>query len=618
MRKCRTGILLGFLLVLVAWACADDALSPGWLRARALTRDFRLDPTVALTDSDLIVGWPDTTEVRRISGRYEHSGRVIVVNRGTLILDSADFTLRGDIYVMNNGRLVVRKGQLLILQGFAYQYGGQVSGAGRIEFDSARVSYGGQSWGPALLDSALLAVCGCTLRLGFTTVAMLGQSRADYSGSDFSSEFVVFDSSRLSINRSDTALIWLGFPRGSVVDTRLPGADTVIRHWEFRSGLPGVRGVGYSVTLDTVTGVMWGSFPMKGCSATIRDSRMRSTGVMIPGPDSTYLSGLVNNQQHADYTLPIADRLYRLVNTYLQTWNLYPSDSARFVLESSVFGEMLAMNARTATISNSICDGSGGYIGSEGTAQLIFLLSMIETQVISRDRSVMVGAASTIRFGSVNATDASVMLLMFCQSEFTPRALDTGVVYLSDYTIPVGASVESEFPITGTADLRPGPESPLRFGRYRMSFAAADSPAVFHPIGTTHTAPVFDDTLETWSTHGLEPGVYILKMTLSNSAGDSIEPTKGVYLGYAGLLGHTAESKVPDFELFPNPAQAGAVRLQTNHPGRVCVLDMSGRILKSAICSLKSEMVLSLPSGVYVVRLQAGGRAVSRKLVVGK
>jgi hypothetical protein len=51
---------------------------------------------------------------------------------------------------------------------------------------------------------------------------------------------------------------------------------------------------------------------------------------------------------------------------------------------------------------------------------------------------------------------------------------------------------------------------------------------------------VTSDTLETWDTHGLLPGTYILKMTLSNSLGDSIEPTKGIYLGYAGLAGGPA------------------------------------------------------------------------------
>jgi hypothetical protein len=384
-------------------------------------------------------------------------------------------------------------------------------------------------------DTAEFKVSACTLRQGFTTVSQLGQAQVDYAGSDFASEYVVFDSSELHLTGCDTALIWLGFPSGSVADITLPDADTTLVHWEIHDGSPGVSGIGYSVTLDTMTGVLWGSFPQAGCSVTVRDSRLRTTGLLIPGPDSVYMSGLVNNQQHWDYTLPLGDRQFRLVNTYLGTWNLYPVDSARFVLESSVFGEMLAMGAHKAVIQNSICDGSGGYIGAEGTSQLFFVLSMIETQVVSRDRSIIVGAASTVRFGKVNATDASAMLLMFCNCEFDPQPLDTSVVYLCDYSVPWWASVDTVFPVTGTANIQPGPYNPLEFGSYRLSYASVDSQTAWHPIGGVHSQPVHDDTLESWNTYGLLPGTYILKMTLKNSYGDSIEPTKAVNLLYVGV-----------------------------------------------------------------------------------
>jgi hypothetical protein len=162
---------------------------------------------------------------------------------------------------------------------------------------------------------------------------------------------------------------------------------------------------------------------------------------------------------------------------------------------------------------------------------------MLETQVVSRDRSLVIGAASTVRFGSVNATDASAMLLMFCSSEFDPRPYDTSVVYLCDHAVPVWASVDTVLPIVGTADILAGPENPLEFGSYRFSYASADSQTNWHPIGVTHPEPAYDDTMETWDTHGLTPGTYILKMTMKNSYGDSIEPTKGVNLGYAGVGG---------------------------------------------------------------------------------
>jgi hypothetical protein len=323
----------------------------------------------------------------------------------------------------------------------------------------------------------------------------------------------------------------------------------------------------------------------------------------------------VNNQQHADYTLPLADRQFRLVNAYLGTWNLYPVDSSRFVLESSVFGEMLAMGALKAVIQNSICDGTGGYIGAEGSSQLFFILSMIQTQIVSRDRSLVVGAASTVRFGPVNATDASTMLLMFCSSEFDPRPLDTSVVYLCDYSVPSWASVETVFPITGTADIQPGPENPVRFASYRFSYASADSQTIWHPIGLAHTTPKHGDSLEAWNTHGLTPGHYVLKMTLTNSYGDSIEPTKGVNLGYAGV----AEGRqFPANSSQPLPT---VVR-------RVLFLPPSQFTLHSSLFSLSGQEVIDLKPGandlsglapgVYFVHLVAPGAQATRKLVLTK
>lgn len=624
------------VLTMIAAAVAADGLTPGWARARAAERQMRpcrLDVPAARPDTDIVVGFPDSNEVRVISGTYSHQGRIIVLNNGTLVLDSADFTLRGDIFVYSHGTLRVRKGRLTVPQEFAYQYGAQVSNDGRFELDTCQARYGGSSWGVAVTDSAAFAVKACTLRYGFTTVSLIGHAQVDYSGSDFSSEYVVFDSCQLRVSHSDTALVWLGFPAGSVVDITLPGADTTLMHWEIHDGLPGVSGIGYAVTLDTTTGVLWGSFPQPGCSVTIRDSRMRTTGLLIPGPDSVHMSGLVNNQQHPDYTLPLADRQFRLVNTYLGTWNLYPVDSSRFVLESSVFGEMLAMGALKAVIQNAICDGSGGYIGAEGSSQLFFILSMIETQVVSRDRSLVVGAASTVRFGSVNATDASTMLLMFCSSEFDPRPLDTSVVYLCDYAIPYWGTVDTVFPITGTADIQPGPQNPLEFGSYRFSYASVDSQTTWHPIGVAHSAPVHNDTLETWDTHGLTPGPYILKMTLTNSYGDSIEPTKGVNLGYAGIaaepvgLPQETELTAPA----PNPARGPAgLSYSLPRPGRatLAVYDIEGglvRVLADGVRPAGQYRVvwnrldrngMRASAGVYVIRLATPEAQATRKLVL--
>ncbi len=604
------------MLLLAAGLTAPAAdLNPGWARARSAAHLSReLGPLPADADSDIIVGDPDPNEVKVITGRYVHSGRIIIVNNGRLILDSADFTLRGDAWVYNHGTLLVRRGRFTIAQTFAYQYSAAAVQGGTIEFDSTAVEYGGFSSGVAVADSARFSVEACTLRQGFCTVSLMGRGRVDYRGSDFQSEYVVFDSCRVGLRTSHTALIWLGFPELSCADLSLPSGDTLVRHWEIHPGSPGVTGISYSVTLDSVTDMMWGTFPMRGCSVTIRDSRLRTTGVMVQGSDSVRLTGVMNNQHYSDYRLGLADRAFRLVNTDLATWNLYPMDSVRFYLESSVFGEMLAMGAARATITNAICDGSGGYIGAEGTSQLLFVSSMVNSQVVSRDRSVIAGALSTIHYGSVRATDGSALVLMFCSSEYDPRPLDTAIVYVANFSIPDGSVPESFVPVIGTADIRPGPYNPLTFGRYRFDYAVADSPVTWHPFGRTRTEPVADDTLELWDTHGLAPGTYLLRITLSNSQGDSLDPSRAVHLVIAGLSspGTVLPAALPGPT--PNPFRGRTVfrAPPASGPVAVSVFDASGRRVRALAGTAavtwdgRTDAGTPAPAGVYSCRVTIG------------
>jgi hypothetical protein len=592
---------------------ATSPLPPGFARA-GFARGHQAPP-VAFTDSDLVVGYPDTAEVRVITGRFEHSGNIVVLNHGTLLLDHADVLLRGDIYVYNSGTFRAAGGHLTVDQQFAYQHVAAVTGAGRFEFDSASVDFNGWSWSLLVADSAAFSVRASALRNGFATIAPVHHSSVEYSHSDFSSEFVIFDSCRIAVSNCDTTLVWLHFPDGSTADLTLAEPDTTILHWELNGSTPGVTGIRYSVTLDTVRSVLWGCFPLAGSQVTFRDSRLRTTGLIIPDGDSLAISGLLNNQHHDDYRLPLADRDYRLVNTDLSTWNLYPGGALNLTVTSSVFGELLAADSCRVTIQSSICDGSGGYLGAEKQSTLLFLGCLVTSQVVSRDRALAVGGLSTVLYGPVTATDASTMLLLYCVTERTPVARDTSLLYLCDYAVPDGASVDDSILIAGTADIRPGPQNPVRFASYRLSFASVDSPGVWRPVGAVHPAPVVGDTLDVWDTRGLVPGTYFLRLTLTNSVGDSIEPVKGVFLGVAGIAEDgPARLPAPGLCVAPNPAR-GPVTVRLNAPTRIGVFDPLGRLVR-AIPARPSPFALDLPPGLYFLHPDAPGAAAARVVVV--
>jgi len=627
------------LILSSAFASASPlALTPGWARAKFLYDHAHASKPVtshqllvtAVPDSDIIVGFPDSNEVRTISGSYTHRGRIIVVNNGTLILDHATFTLVGNIYVLDHGKMRVQGGSLAFQQSYAYEYGAAAYQSGEFSLDSATVTSSKQSWSMGAADSAQYNVRNSTLRNGFNTVGLIGRPRVTYLRSDFSSEYVILDSAQLSITNCDTALVWLSFPDSSIVSLTLPGADTTLKHWEIHPGSPGVSGIKYTVTLDTVSGVMWGTFPRKGCQATITNSKIRASGIMMPGRDSIHVSGLVNNQHYTDYTLPLADRTYRLVNTDHLTWNLYPQDSTRFVLESSIFGEMLGYGFPRITVSNSICDGSGGYIGSEGNTQYVVVTSTIYTQVISRDRTFLALVGSHVNFGAVNATDASVMLVALCTSDYYPVARDTALVFISDLTIPSNAMVESMVPITGTADILNGPAQPVTFANYRMLYAPADTPSAMRFVGPSHSQHVVNDTLDLWDTHGLSVGAYILRMRLRDSANDTLDFDKGVYLNPLGVELEPALANLPKTLSLsrpsPNPfSRSTIVSFALPCPGRVAlkVYDLQGRLIRTLLDedrvggTYQSKWdARDVPSGIYFLRLTAPQGSLTQKMIL--
>jgi hypothetical protein len=572
------------------------------------------DPPRAFTDSDLVVGYPDTVETRVITGDYRHTGRVIVVNRGTLLLDHARFQLEGDITVCDFGRLVVQGGTFSVVQRYAYQYNAAVFNGAEIDFESTLVSYNGQSWGNGLTDSARFRVRDSRLTNGFTTLSVTARSRVDYERNDFASEFVICDSSQVNLANCDTALLWFTLPNGSELYYGFPNAETTITHWEFHDSIPAIMGFGYRVRLDTVQGVMWGLFPRFGSVAVVRDSRLRACGVIFDRSDSVGLSGFANNRHYGDELIPLPDRNLRLVNVDLGAWNFYPYCRTRFVVESSVFGELLASDSTRVTMQNCICDGSGGYVGMSGNSQTFVISSTVNTQFISRGRSLAFAGLSNVNCWPPEATDASIMLLILSPTEYEPIARETASVFISDLRIPGEAQCGSFIPITGTADIRSGPVSPVRFASYQMFWCRPDSPASWHDIGPIHTQPVIRDTLDLWDTRSLEPGAYVLKMKLKDTLGDSIEPTRGVYLQPAGIA--EVQGRLPTIlSATPNPAIAGThIRWNgaLSQPVPIAIFDLLGRQVRALTCApLSSEVTWDrrdeqgspVGPGIYFVRL---------------
>jgi hypothetical protein len=342
-----------------------------------------------------------------------------------------------------------------------------------------------------------------------------------------------------------------------------------------------------------------------------------------------YISGLVDGSHYDDYELPVPDRTYHLVNTDLQAWNIYPYDSLRLVIASSIFGEMLVNDSAYATMNNSTCDGSGGYIGADENSQFEFFGSTINTQFIARNRAFMIAGYSNIDMWPAQATGATIMLLLFCNTPYEPQARDTSLIFISDFRLPPDAQVGPRIPILGTADIRNGPAMPLTFGSYQMVYASGDSPNVWHDVDTVHEQPVTEDTLDVWDARSLPPGTYLIGMNLKDSEGDSIEPAQSFTLLPTGTSEQPGARKPSSLTLAvpsPNPCRTCArifFSLPTQGRASLKIYDASGRLKATPFagdCAAGTHEVqwnvAAENDGLYFVRLSTPQGQRTERLIV--
>lgn len=585
------------------------------------------------TAADLIVGFPDSHEVRIIKGNYNLDGRIIIVNSGTLILDTSQFNHRGDLYILHNGKMTVQGGNYNVLQDYNYQYNSLVQHNGELNFQNTTVSFNGQSWGLSFLDSARLNIRDVNLNNGFMTTSLAQRSKSNVYNINIAGEFLIADSCFARFNGMGFALIWLYFPDSSRVDLRFPKSDSsFLSHWEIRPNSPGVQGIRYTVIIDSSNSVNWGTIPLKGCNASIRGSRLRTTGIIVEGAGNQELNGIINNSTYYNFTLPLNDRRYYLDSTKVFTWNIYVTDSVSLNIVNSVFGEMCSWGEPRVLIDNSICDGSGGYLGVFDSSQVFVFRSTVNTQVISGVHGLFIGAESNFRFGEINATRMSLMLFMNSFYEVRPIANDTAFIYLGAINSPPNPRINSIIPVAGTANCLAGPYNPVRFDRYRLLYGVGQSPSLWFQIGTIHPQPVENDTLERWNTNGLSVGWHTLRLIIRNTNGDTIDIYRSVFLTATGVDEEVASPGIFFFEVNSANPTRGDFEITYSLPAvsdvAIEIYNVSGTKVKTLALGRQKPGVRRvcwkgtddwgrrLPAGIYFYRFRAGEKEINKKIVL--
>ncbi len=566
-------------------------------------------------DNDLIIGANDPNEVvtitgDSITGDYFLDGNITIVNSGVLNIDTANFRINGDIVILGSGQMNINGGNFTVVQDYMYEHSAVAFHDGTLKFSGVNFKSSGQSWSVGFADSAQYILENCKISDGFITTGFMGKATGVISNTKNPGEFLCFGTNNLEISNSDFLLMWLVLPNSSIVKSSLPG-DSLINGWKFSDAEPDVDGIPYSLSIDNSTNVMWGLISSSGSDAVFSDTEFRTAGLMFKFTDSIAVNNITNNSTHTDDLIDIPDRALRLINSKVDTWSFYPSAQSNISVNNSVFGELLGQDSSKSAIYNSVCDGSGGYLGALHKSTVLVIGSLIKSQVIARDNSFLFGSESSFWGTDLNADESAVMFLANTATAVEPQARQSAMIFEAK-CLSFEALVNDMVPVKGTARIIKGPLNPIELTGYAVDYSIWQKNPDWNRISGINQGSVADDTLAVWDTKGLAPGNYAIKLTLFHSYGDSISIGSSARLS----VGTSVAPGVDDsYDLadnagsYPNPfSQFTTINYKLSNSGNVVlkVYDVMG----NEVAELANEFMEAgshrsvfdagnLPAGIY-------------------
>ncbi len=478
---------------------------------------------------DWIIGAVDPNESVTITTDRFIDGDIVLVNSGRLtVTDGARLSLSGRVELTGTSRFEISGAGLRFVQLFSYQSGLGVWGQSAAVMTDAVIDGNGQSFGIALAGSASVHFTRVTVEPGFATWALFEDASATLTDCTNGGEFLEMGTNTLAVSGTETVLFWLTLPDGAAIDTTLP-APGAVASFTLDPNTPWASGIPYACTLTDCTNVSWGSMARSGSSATYRNSELLVAGSLFERDRIVEITGVANSASLADSTFDWGDVHLRFVDCTVGAWNFYAYGDTRLTIEDSVFGELLVTDRAQAQIVESLCDGSGGYMGVSGEGQLLMFRSTNLSQMIAQESGVAIVVSSALLDARTHATDNAIMVLSNAQYTGEPAAHDAATIL--DYAIePALALAGDPVPLRGTARVVAGPQSVFGFTGYQLEWGAGPEPQIWTPIGGPRFTPVRDAELGVWESCGRLPLEYTVRLTLVADPAEPLEALAPVTL----------------------------------------------------------------------------------------
>jgi hypothetical protein len=541
-----------------------------------------------------------------ITGNYQVNGPVIVENDGVLIFENAYATILGDVLVPG-GQIIATNSTLYIPQTYFYERAIIVDGNGQVYMRHCTLNFGGITHSMGMGHNATMTFQNVYFT-DFSTIGLNGAARLIADSVNVLGEVVNGDSTYLSVNHTDTVILWHHVPAGDSLTWSFPSGINVA-HYGFGPDSAGVVGLKFNIDVNNTKLVEWALMPDNGSFISISNSTVQSVGAIFRGRDSGTVQGLVNKSYYSSASSFFTDRTFQLTNSTVECWSLYPTDTTKIRITGCITGEIGSNIWASTSCVNTFNDGTGGYFWSAGNSVQTASECAFTCAVRSEGTSYLFAAFCSISASPGEAIDSSILFLIQTPLIYQPVAYDGSDVWVATLQPVNNAYAGQNVPIIGSAYILRGPISHLMsFASYYVAWQVTGD-TTWTMMDTLSTTPVNQSALTNWNTTGLAPGNYNLIMVIKDNFGDSVVVNSSATL-LPGVLNGISDIQNGDLKVFPNPATNQLTISSNQLPVKqVCLINMMGQTVFTYNCGVANENtplnidISNVPAGVYIYQI---------------